>query len=503
MQLLPLEHRRAPPLFHRLRISWRCPPALVVLLVLAGCLRIVLVIRGGQRYFPDEQRYFRASNLLLELVNGDFTGALRSLVVAPDHNGFTLVGLGPAFGQYLALGLFRQSRTLALAAILLSLSSVAAIALTYVASRRAGGDRREGLTAAFLMVCSTTMAYFSRHLVPYDVSMFLALASLCVGLTPVTSYWRSITCGLLAGFAFLTYNGYWTLCLVVLAAHVFWGTRAHWARRAAGAGLGFAIWPLLLTLASFRFETSYFESMAKFGRTVSQCDYGEGWSAPWAYLWYAEHGVLIFWAAGSLLVLYTLLARVGPARSRGALWLSMATAVYILLVVGSVGLHAFCTYGRISRQLVPFLCLTAAYAATLLMKFRWFRWAQWAFVAALALQAAFNLRQPLAQRFPGEVLKEVRREYERLGYDTTLEGAYQGRNPGRRWILLNTRYLTGITGLRDPPAGDVVFRIPHPLEFIPYQYESLTPKERSILRSADISIRLIDTRSAKNRAIQR
>jgi hypothetical protein len=42
-----------------------------------------------------------------------------------------------------------------------------------------------------------------------------------------------------------------------------------------------------------------------------------------------------------------------------------------------------------------------------------------------------------------------------------------------------------------PPGHAVLARAPHPLQFLPYQYEGYTPDERDKLRSTDISMRLV------------
>ncbi len=49
-------------------------------------------------------------------------------------------------------------------------------------------------------------------------------------------------------------------------------------------------------------------------------------------------------------------------------------------------------------------------------------------------------------------------------------------------------------GVKSEPTGRVLFRTAHPLQFLPYQYEGYVPVERALLRSNDISIRLVDTR---------
>jgi hypothetical protein len=57
------------------------------------------------------------------------------------------------------------------------------------------------------MAGATTMLYYSRHLLPYDTSMALALAALWCGVGQGSRI-RSVACGALSAFAFLTYNAW-------------------------------------------------------------------------------------------------------------------------------------------------------------------------------------------------------------------------------------------------------------------------------------------------------
>ena len=69
--------------------------------------------------------------------------------------------------------------------------------------------------------------------------------------------------------------------------------------------------------------------------------------------------------------------------------------------------------------------------------------------------------------------------------------------------LLNAQHLyharaprAGFAPARMRETGLVeVMRFPHPLQFLPYQYEGSEPMERQVLRANDIAIRLIDTGS--------
>jgi hypothetical protein len=148
-----------------------------------------------------------------------------------------------------------------------------------------------------------------------------------------------------------------------------------------------------------------------------------------------------------------------------------------------------CIYGRLARQLVPFLCLATGSASTALRK----PWRCLA-LAFLLVSAAFNLREPLLQRFPYDFAREAGLGRLPMARETTVLGP-ESAPQGSRYILLNARYLHPVLGTKPPPEGRVLLRARHPFEYEPYQYESHTKAERHILRSTDISMRLVDTGS--------
>src|SRR5262245_8121989 len=162
---------------------------LALMLTLAFALRAALALSGGQRYFPDENRYLRCFIVLRHLERAEWRAALDQVLDSPDHTGFLAVGLLPAAVQRLALraaGL-PQTRpsidaTAWLPALLLGLSSVACVGLVSAIARRAGAREPEALLAAGLMLCSTSMLAYSRHLLPYDSALALALVALWLGL---------------------------------------------------------------------------------------------------------------------------------------------------------------------------------------------------------------------------------------------------------------------------------------------------------------------------------
>lgn len=469
-------------------------------------VRVVLVFRGGQLFFEDERLYSNAMESVILFVQGNPGGVLDLILRYPQHVGFTLLGIVPAAIQYCldsALGLSQDS-TLWIPALILSLMSVASIGLIYAIARQAGAGKTEGFIAAVLMASATSMLYFSRHLLPYDLSLALALFALWIGLDVCSGFTRSLLCGFLAGLAFFTYYGYWSLPVIVGAIHTFWRKpeAADLFKCAFAFGCGFILLPTLLTLASVsRGIVPFVLAMTQFAGTITSGDPAEGWWFPWEYLWDTEHGLLLVWGIGALAIIWLAIGRRGVAPTRGALWLGVAISIYLALAIPSTGLGKFVVYGRLVRQLVPYLCLATAFSLNFFAE-HWEPKRHWVSLAVILLvaQVAFNFRQPLLQQFPLDVERMVIETFGRVGRAITIEG------PGLvgyeccftpRYFLINAQNLYPVRdhNKKKLPAGKTVFQVEHPLQFIPYQYEGADAYGRALFQSADLRIRLVDTQS--------
>lgn len=476
------------------------------MLALAWLLRIDLASRGGQLSWPDEIRYARSQNLVADLGKGDIAGALDIINSSLDHGGFVFVGAIPAALHNALAGAFRLrvADSLWVPAAVLSLTSVLSIGLVYGIARRTGAGEIESFTAALLMACATTMFFYARHLLPYDSAMMLALLALWLGLVPRPGILRMLICGLCAGAAFLTYNGYWLItffvALVLICYHV--STIRDLFFRAIAFGIG-ALSPLLaLNLLSLSLgDTPYIVRMLGFGLTINQGDFSEGATLPWEYFWHAEHFLLLVWFFAALVILW-LTFREGRVRlSRGLMWLGVAAAMYVLMIILS-RLELFVVYGRLARQMTPFLSLAAAYALAVLgselpSRFIW----QIAAVggALLLAQAAFNFGAPLQLEFFDTVLRRTLAITPVFAREITVTGPPiidDDPHPDARYVLLNAQNLFPASGKKAPPNGRVIFEVEHPLEYLPYQYEGFDARGRRILRSAGISVRLIDTQTS-------
>jgi hypothetical protein len=342
------------------------------------------------------------------------------------------------------------------------------------------------------------MFYYSRHLLPYDSSLAFGLLALWCGLG--TSRRDSLACGAAASAAFITYNGYWLLVAVVLCLHVLDARRTPLgsaAMRAMHAALGFLIVPgaiLLVELATG--APMLFAGMRRLAGTVTDGYAPEGFSLPWVYLWHAEHTLLLAWLGSAVFVILGRAEWNPRRRQTAALWVFAAVFIYLALGGTSAVLHLFVVMGRQARQAVPFLCLaTAAVALELLERRRWPSWIVAVAVVAFVAQTAWNFRQPLQQRFPRDVIAEITTKYGPIDFENTIDGPpLTHEHVESRWVLLNAQHLYNPRAPRPPlpPSVIEVMRFRHPQQFLPYQYEGLRPTERQVLRSSDISMRLID-----------
>ncbi len=477
---------------------------LALLLGLSSLLRVILVVQGGQGYWPDERLYLQA----VEAWNQPrWFDVAAGILGRPDHLGFALLSAIPA-GIHHAISSatgMDPTRLLVLPSLLLAQASVVAVALVYAIARRTSGSQREALLAALLMACSTAMFYNARHLLPYDGALAMALGAVWCGLrTDKVS--ASLTCGALASCAFVTYNGYWLLAGTAMLVHVLFPlfplrarTAAAWplaVGRAALATAGFvAVIAGIMGLQAVVGVPLLLGGMRRLAGTITDGYMPEGFVVPWAYLWHAERALLLLWCAAALLVLLDRRPWPDQRRLIAGLWLAGAAFIYLSLGVGSAILHVFAVMGRGSRQVIPLLCLAAAPAVwhVLDATARPGRWLT-AGAGALLLSTAANFWVPLTQRFPRSLDAQVQAKYGDVDHAFSIDGpAPNDISTQARWVLTNTAHLYPPRGPRALPRGTVVLRFAHPLEFLPYQYEGFDPLERYVLRGNDISMRLIDT----------
>lgn len=485
---------------------------LLLLLVALFVLRLQLVARGGQFFIPDEVRYLRALRFANLLVQGHWGLALDSLIVqieegrltyVADHNGFTLVALPASLLQgAVKVGLgYEFSQTFWIVAVYNAGWAMAAVWLLYALCRRLGAGEWEALLAAALLGLSATFHLYASHLVPYDISLALGLLALYLSADPRPAGWRDFLSGLATCLSFLSYNAFWQLAGIAFGTQVWFALR-HGGRpaRRVAVWLGAAcLIPLGLLLHCWLREINPIQgylNMVRYQNSGLFGDFDEGWLIPWLYFWHAEHVLLVLWVGLPLLAWGRRPGERVPFRL--VYGLAVAGLIYVSMAACSDVLRILSVYGRMGRQLVPFLCMAGAAGFSLFVQ-RLARPARayGALLLTVVLVSAVNLRPLVRQQFPLDVLRRFMGEYTNLCVRLSVRGPAQHASPEllrpARYVLTNYRALFPVRGLEPVPEGRVLFSTPHPLAYRAAHYDGFMRSERKLLREADLTIKLIDT----------
>lgn len=485
----------SPARDHRFFPPWFVPAVLVISLA----LRVALALQGGQYFFGDEGRYDRGVQLYQAIAAGDLAG-IRDIAGRPEHTLFPWVGAAVTVAQHALAHLTpfgdwthpeNISFTKNLAAAVLALFSALNVWLVHRLARILSAEPDEAAWALLLMAASNTAFYFARHLLPYEVAISALLGALCLGLRRPT-LGAAIAGGLLTGVTYHLYNGYWFA--VPVAALGFWAFQRREPQRgrlAFGFG-GALLLALALPVAVGRWAggPQYFTTMGEFSRSATQGLFAEGWSLPWAYFWHSEGslGVAVVLAIGVALVTF---GKRPPRRIAGVA--AALLGAYGLLVLASVGLERFVVYARTVKPLVPAFCLLGGWSLAQLLG----PWPRLRPVAAgaIGLAAAVQFWPHFTRVFPREIELEVLRTWGNPKHTLSVSGSIYIplALPVTRGdlALVNCQMLYPLRDEIGYPPGQAIFTIEHPLTYLPFQYESHTPRERAFLRSHDISIRLI------------
>ncbi len=457
----------------------------------------------GQFFFGDELRYDRVVRLYFAIAGGNLHD-VRGTLAMPEHALFVWVGALVMAAQHLLAQLTPfgdwgrhpefATFTMWIGACVLSLFSTLNVLLVHRLARVAGAGQEEALWATLIMAASNTAFYYARHLLPYDCALSFALAAMLVGLKAPT-IGRAALCGVLAGCAYHVYNGYWFLPPVVALVYTTsWWSDVRRARLVSmlcgGLALGLGLPLLVGTLAG---GGQYWRTMVAFSGTVTQGSFAEGWSLPWAYFWNSEDCLGVAIAACLVLALCETWFAVRPLERRVRTWLAATGAVYGLLVFASVVMGKFVVYGRTVKPLVPLFCLLAGWAVCGLVGGR--RWLRWIAAFALVACAAAHFAPHFARVFPRDVEITVLRNFGNPKRTLSMSGsiyiplALPVKRPDL--ALVNAQMIYPVRGFIGYPEGRTIFRIEHPLTYLPFQYEGHSPAERAMLRAQDISMRLI------------
>ncbi|MCY4538705.1 MAG: hypothetical protein OXE52_10800 [Chloroflexi bacterium] len=500
-------------------LSLRATHALSLMMLAAYLLRLLLIVNGGQFYFPDESRYQRRSvNAAESLFQADFRSAIDQVLAYDKHHGFTAVGLVPAIVHRAIFYLnpppgfswttywLSRDNDYRVSALIFAIPSALSIGLIYLLARRAGAGETEALIAAFLLAASNTFFIFSKHFLPLDSSLLIGLAALWLAIDKrETSPKHAIAVGIATFLCVWVYYGHITFVLMIVM--IFCGYFAPNLRAAASRAFGMAAGALLIAMplflySSFVLDIDIVSEAIEFSESVAQGEYFDGSVFPILYLGNAEAGIALVWMIG-VIIAAGMLARQprSPDLQRVKLWFAILITLYLLMVLFSAGLQMFVVYGRIARTLVPFLVMLSAFALTPCLMSRGKK-AFAVFVGVISILALANFVPAIRLEYFIEVAKRAEQDYGELSYETELSypalpfGVYGEENPLLRYKLLNAGYYYPISEPRDLPQGEVLMQVAHPFNHRPWQYEGMTREMREIINRDGLYIWIIDQDSS-------
>jgi len=469
--------------------------SLVLLFGLAYGLRLLLIADGGQQYWPDEMRYQRGYYMAMHLVRADFFNASRELALYPDHSGFTLASV-PMGWFHRLFGRFDEGFWFA-PSLIYALFSAASVALIGWIAARSLDSPAVGLVAGLLALASTSLYQWSRHHVPYDMALFCGLLALALSLEHGGRWWRVLASGFLVVGVFVIYNGYWLLAAVVglwvLAAWMRGASLRLAALRLLALAAGGLLWVLahLAWMLPFGHDPRAFITLwRQFSGTVIQGDYAEGWTLSLEYLWAAEGPLALVWLVGLGLSL-------GQRRPVVLAWWASLLGVWVALGALSQA-EIFVVYGRLARQMLPFIVLLAAAGLGPLVQ-RLDRRLMWAGGAGLLLLVGLmNWRPLLSFAFGVDVYAQAQADYGDVGLVEAFALGQPAALPSARILLYATdhqapfRYAYPFDRIIEPPPGRVLWQGANPWNYAPYLYEGFTRPMRDLISTHDVSYRLIE-----------
>lgn len=444
-------------------------------------LRWALVLRGGQFYFSDEHRYEVSREVANLILYGNVSEALSRLFMAPEHLGFKIIGILPAFVEQLV----RPS--LVIPALFFSLFSVLNIYLIFRLAQRVGASWKESVLALVIAASAQSLLYYSRHLMPYDPAMTFGLLSLYVALRQEADVKTSLLCGALGFFCFITYNGYWILTGFAMLCHVFAGEKnaTSFLRRAILLAVGFATPVFVTILLAIWAKVNLLAEYAKFANTVTQGDFSEGWSLPFAYFWHAEHFLFIILG---LLSIYAIIRLIQTKERHGIWWAAGVVFVYACLWIFSVYFQSFVVLARLARQMMPFLILLSSNGLSQLyaMKPSYQRISSLV-VALIIVQGLWNYRYAFELTYPREFSAKAQTEFKDFSFsEKRMAFGAPELCENNGYVMENAKYFLEAPQGHLNIEGTILLSQAHPINFLPYQYEGYKPEQREAFRNANL-----------------
>lgn len=335
------------------------------ILFIIGIIRLTIINKGFLA-FPDEPRYYYSIFALENLLKGDVSGFWTSIFSTVGRPGDAIVRLIPALGQIILKNRFSiptdNQMSLIIPALWNIIISLLIIIVFFKISKIIfNNNNKLILSSTVVFSLLTNNNIYLRHMLPYDASLLICLIVLLITLSKKTSPIILIVTGLLTGYAYTVYPGYFWFPIIILLTIINFNKKIIYNFYNGFLYLLCITIPVLLfEFVSKLFNLSYLNELTALSKTIIQGSFSESFIFGPLYLIKIERvvgiGLLILFTANLLLYVLDSI-RFGRKYIFDKNNIIFITSILVYLFyagMGHVG-HIFVFYGRILHAFIPFL----------------------------------------------------------------------------------------------------------------------------------------------------
>ena len=315
------------------------------------------------------------------------------------------------------------------------------------------------------------------------MAMSFGLLSLYIALTWNQTSQISMICGSLSFLCFITYNGYWSLAAFVMLSNILMNSKNKNSivQKTLFTGIGFIAPLTFLIMGMQRLGTNMISAYRLFATSITQGSFAEGWSLPFAYFWHTEHTVILILGALSVIAL---ISEFKGSRQDTKLWAGGILFIYLCLFVPSVILQYFVVYGRLARQMIPFLVLLSAQGlAQVESRAASGRKITTIILALMLVQAAWNFMSSYNLAYPRQFVAEAKVKFPNFEFSSkrlAFGAPVICQNNG--YVMESAKYYVTPPEKIPQVQGQLLLSALHPSNFLPYQYDGDPPSIRQRFR---------------------
>ena len=481
-----------------------------------------VLIRQGFLTEPDERRYLMSWSFLKHLLQGDWQGAIHAVFSAQGRPASILLHTIPASLQFISakirhLELFETQNFDVVFVYNLTINLITLYVL-YRLFQLIFNNQILSLTGIlFYSVLVNNFSYL-RHIYPYDESLllFIYLVYRLVKAylnKPNFDIEFAFWTGSLAFLGFLIYPAYYLsfMAVYILFNILIWYKKISlksWLTLNSVYIAGSVSILLIFEILSRFGQASYLYNIRHLSGTVNQGDYKEAYSFIVKYFWQVEQFPGLILLAG-IAIFSILFFKVNtPAKKLTGMIVLSFLIPYLIFTTSAYFLHNLVMMGRILHQFVFVIILMNVFVLQMLnTKFQ--KYIVLTLVFLLSIQFYSQIQTYLSISYPRDVYWQYLKTYplshinQISEYDNSwsnlpqkMDGIYIKPNQQDSMTIVNGQYFFPVDTAdkyhpyRPKNNKKLIFNHLHFINYKAYQLEAYKIKERTLIDSLQLRIRV-------------